>query len=51
MKYVVWVKKNDGWWATSTMPKERADILARQLDADGRSFLVVPAPRFNPMED
>ncbi|MCL6453573.1 MAG: hypothetical protein K6T78_08090 [Alicyclobacillus sp.] len=51
MKYVVWVQRKDGWVPTPAMSRADADKLAAKLDADGCSFRVVPAPRFDAGED
>ncbi|MCL6598974.1 MAG: hypothetical protein K6T81_09545 [Alicyclobacillus macrosporangiidus] len=52
MKYVVWVMEVNGMWSPlPAMSRAEADKLAAKLDAEGRSFRVVPAPRFDARED
>ncbi|SFV03586.1 hypothetical protein SAMN05421543_1234 [Alicyclobacillus macrosporangiidus] len=44
-RYLIWMQRWDGWIPTPRMTREEADALGQQLDAAGRSFRVVPAPR------
>lgn len=52
IRYVVWVSDNQGRWRPSTaMAESEARAMVNRLDAEGRSFRLVPAPTFDPGED